>query len=226
MKNFCATFILFIFLPLSVCEEKLNINICITGLLSSIHLPWIDFFFTGWEKSRDWIIRCRRHDVRGAACGTLQPPLSPPPVRRDTTYQGGIRRTSHLLIFSASTTVPCTLPVWWILFSALLSWVIWGIIPKVSTAPVLAEFPVAHTVFVAASLWATWYIVSNAPRPEGIYRIAQFCALFLWLRVFFSFVENEIIQCKVWRQLAEAPCVTWRADRQKFSADWDAQTAL
>lgn len=63
-------------------------------------------------------------------------PANPPPctlpVRRDTRYQGGSRGpviSSHL---SASTTVPFIRPVWWILFSALLSWVIWGIIPKVS----------------------------------------------------------------------------------------------
>lgn len=58
---------------------------------------------------------------------------SPPPVRRDSSYQGGSEGpviSPHR--FSAPTTAPCSLPVWWILFSALLSWVIWGIIPKVS----------------------------------------------------------------------------------------------
>lgn len=110
---------------------------CVIGLLSSINKPWIDFFFLQVERrsgrlegpvSASWRQRISVWDP--AASSLSPPPLLP--VRRDTTYQGGIRRTSRLLIFSASTTVPFTLPVWWILFSALLSWVIWGIIPKVS----------------------------------------------------------------------------------------------
>lgn len=40
--------------------------------------------------------------------------------------------SSPSYFFSASYRNPVIIPVWWILFSTLLSWVIWGIIPKVS----------------------------------------------------------------------------------------------
>lgn len=62
-------------------------------------------------------------------------PSSPPLllwVRGDTRYQGGSRGASHLSHLFCAATVRSPRPVWWILFSALLSWVIWGIIPKVS----------------------------------------------------------------------------------------------
>lgn len=78
-------------------------------------------------------VPCRRHDVRAAACGTLHPLRLPSPSPERHTLSGRQpkgRSSPH--IFSASRTVPSILPVWWILFSALLSWVIWGIIPKVS----------------------------------------------------------------------------------------------
>lgn len=79
--------------------------------------------------------RCLRDDVRlrsvRGPCSLSGPRPRPSPVRRDTSYQGGSRRAGDHL-FSAPAAVPSIPPVWWILFSALLFWVIWGIIPKVS----------------------------------------------------------------------------------------------
>lgn len=66
--------------------------------------------------------------------------FGPPPVRRDTSYQGGSRRGSSSSYIFSSSTIPSTRPVWWILFSALLSWVIWGIIPKVSEPSCSVKF--------------------------------------------------------------------------------------
>lgn len=78
-------------------------------------------------------VLCWRHDVRAAACGTLHPPPPAPLSPERHTLSGRQPKgQSSPHIFSASTTDPSILPVWWILFSALLSWVIWGIIPKVS----------------------------------------------------------------------------------------------
>lgn len=124
--------------------------------------------------------RCRRHDVRAAACRDpasspcpsprLPPCLPPWSPERHTLSGRQPKGQSSPHIFSASTTIPSILPVWWILFSALLSWVIWGIIPKVSTRckPAGAassgrfSFFFFFWFFVAAALWS--YTIDPAVR--------------------------------------------------------------
>lgn len=63
------------------------------------------------------------------AYGTLHLRLLPPKVWRDARYQGGSCGPAHRFYLERR---PSVRPVWWILSLALLSWVIWGIIPKVS----------------------------------------------------------------------------------------------
>lgn len=98
---------------------------------------------SGWRGQGDW--RVPSADVMTSeeprVRGTVQLPC-PPPVGTDRSSQGGRRGSSPAAdIFSASTTAPVILPVWWMLFSTLLSWVIWGIIPKVSKHPLQRTLP-------------------------------------------------------------------------------------
>ena len=104
--------------------------------------PLYQFNFTGLERrgrrsavSTSW----RQSGSVQGPCILSLPVPSPPPClppwspERHTLSGRQPKGQSSPHIFSASTTIPSILPVWWILFSALLSWVIWGIIPKVST---------------------------------------------------------------------------------------------
>ena len=120
-----------------------NVNTCSLSQISSrTNILFYRFNFTGWREEEK-----RGADVMTSEwqrAGTLHPIFARPPAapsprlppwspERHTLSGRQPKGQSSPHIFSASTTIPSILPVWWILFSALLSWVIWGIIPKVST---------------------------------------------------------------------------------------------
>lgn len=119
---------------LSLLKNKQNMNIFTPTLLSVIHINEIYLLFARMEERCGGAIGESDVDVMTSEEQRVGPCslFGPPPVRRDTSYQGGRRRGSSSSYIFSSSTIPSTRPVWWILFSALLSWVIWGIIPKVS----------------------------------------------------------------------------------------------
>ncbi len=97
---------LFISSPwISVWRNKIW-TICILRLLSYINTHWVLFFIFLFYGLRDRScgaigeVRCWRHDVRAAACGTLQPPRPPPSSPERHTLSGRQPRgpviSSHL----------------------------------------------------------------------------------------------------------------------------------
>lgn len=94
---------------------------------------------------------------------------------------------SHLFCIDHS---PSIRPVWWILSSALLSWVIWGIIPKVSHPN-----SSVHFFFLRARLFSSHSLDRTA---APIANVSLFFFLhylledFLFLRLFFLICRTSI----------------------------------
>lgn len=82
-----------------------NMNTCSLSQISSrTNILFYQFNFTGWreEEKRGADVMTSERQRAGTLHPLLarppaSPPVSPPEVRRDTRYQGGSRRASHLL---------------------------------------------------------------------------------------------------------------------------------
>lgn len=121
----------------SIVNKHNHINICYLGF-NSCHKVVVFLMLLSKAaclvQKNDWRAQLWRSDVISVMCGDLvasSAPLSSPERHKLSGRLPKGRRSFP--IFSASNSLTFIRPVWWILFSALLSWVIWGIIPKVST---------------------------------------------------------------------------------------------
>lgn len=123
-STFLFLFFIFIFI-----FKYIPVNTHQVGFIYLLRAGGLDVHSRDWRRSRGDVITSEPQRV--GPCILFG---CPPRVRRDTRVLWGRqpkgRSSPHTV--SAPRTVPSIRPVWWILFSALLSWVIWGIIPKVS----------------------------------------------------------------------------------------------
>lgn len=118
-------------------------------------------------------------------------------------------------IISASTTVPSIRPVWWILFSALLSWVIWGIIPKVSKQNCSVRLPdsfrLCRTAWITRQCTSCWTYFLYYTYLPALFFGRRFCRY--WDISVFFFTPAKV--CYITSKLARS------AGKKKRSSLWN-----